>query len=92
MAGIEEKVHNFDHFRETVLPRIVDLGYNVIQIMGVVEHPYYGSFGYHCSSYFSVSSRLGTPHQFKQLVDAAHGHGIKVIIDIVHSHAAKNVN
>lgn len=60
--------------------------------MGVIEHPYYGSFGYHCSNFFSVSSRFGSPADFKELVDDAHGMGIKVIIDLVHSHAAKNVN
>ncbi len=92
MAGPEERVHTFTEFRENVLPRVKKLGYKVIQIMGVIEHPYYGSFGYHCSSFFSVSSRFGTPNEFKQMVDAAHGMGIKVVIDLVHSHAAKNVN
>jgi 1,4-alpha-glucan branching enzyme len=91
MSGVEEKVHSFTYFRENVLPRIKNLGYNVIQIMGIIEHPYYGSFGYHCSNFFSVSSRFGTPCEFKQLVDEAHGMGIKIIIDLVHSHAAKNV-
>jgi len=55
-------VHNFTHFKETVLPTVIELGYNVIQIMGVMEHPYYGSFGYHVSSFFSVSSRFGKPN------------------------------
>jgi 1,4-alpha-glucan branching enzyme len=91
MSGIEEQVHSFNHFRENVLPRIKKLGYNVVQIMGVIEHPYYGSFGYHCSNFFSVSSRFGTPEDFKKLVDVAHGLDIKIIIDLVHSHAAKNV-
>ena len=59
--------------------------------MGVMEHPYYGSFGYHCSNFFSVSSRFGTPDDFKKLVDAAHSLDMKVIIDLVHAHAAKNV-
>ena len=59
--------------------------------MGVIEHPYYGSFGYHVSNFFSVSSRFGSPQDFKELVDAAHGLDMKVVIDLVHSHAAKNV-
>ena len=92
MSGIDHKVHGFTHFKEVVLPKVISLGYNVIQIMGVMEHPYYGSFGYHVSNFFSVSSRFGKPHEFKEMVDEAHRHGIKVIIDIVHSHAAKNVN
>lgn len=90
MSGSEEKVTSYNEFRINVLPRIADLGYNCIQIMAVQEHPYYGSFGYHVSSYFAVSSRFGTPEELKQLIDDAHELGIAVIMDIVHSHAVKN--
>jgi 1,4-alpha-glucan branching enzyme len=58
--------------------------------MAIPEHPYYGSFGYHVSSFFAPSSRFGTPDQLKQLIDEAHGMGISVIMDLVHSHAVKN--
>lgn len=58
--------------------------------MAIQEHPYYGSFGYHVSSFFAASSRFGTPEELKQLIDTAHGLGIAVIMDIVHSHAVKN--
>jgi 1,4-alpha-glucan branching enzyme len=77
-------------FRENVLPRIAREGYNCIQIMAIQEHPYYGSFGYHVSSFFAVSSRFGTPDELKELIDTAHSMGIAVIMDIVHSHAVKN--
>lgn len=90
MAGEEERVHTFDEFREQMLPRIKRNGYNVLQLMAIPEHPYYGSFGYHVSSFFAPSSRFGTPDQLKQLIDEAHGMGIAVIMDIVHSHAVKN--
>ena len=92
MSGEEEGVASFDHFRKNVLPRIADLGYNTIQIMALQEHPYYGSFGYQVSNFFALSSRYGTPEEFKRLVDEAHGAGIAVIMDIVHSHAVKNEN
>ena len=92
MSGIEPKIHSFTHFKDTVLPYIAQLGYNTIQIMAILEHPYYGSFGYHVTNFFAVSSRFGTPDEFKQLVDEAHGLGIKVIIDLVHAHAAKNID
>lgn len=65
MSGIEPKVHTFTEFKNDVIPRVKDLGYNTIQIMGVMEHPYYGSFGYHVSNFFSVSSRFGKPSEFK---------------------------
>jgi 1,4-alpha-glucan branching enzyme len=83
-------VGTYREFRENVLPRVAADGYNCIQIMAIQEHPYYGSFGYHVSSFFAASSRFGTPEELKELIDAAHGMGIAVIMDIVHSHAVKN--
>jgi 1,4-alpha-glucan branching enzyme len=90
MAQEAEKVGTFNEFRENILPRIAKAGYNCIQIMAIQEHPYYGSFGYHVSSFFAASSRFGTPDELKALIDTAHGMGIAVIMDIVHSHAVKN--
>ena len=90
MSSEEEKVASFNEFTAGVLPRIKQSGYNTIQLMAIAEHPYYGSFGYHVSNFFAVSSRFGTPDDFKQLVDTAHGLGLRVIIDIIHAHAAKN--
>lgn len=90
MATEEEKVGTYEEFRLNVLPRVKADGYNAIQIMAIQEHPYYGSFGYHVSSFFAASSRFGTPDELKHLIDDAHALGIAVIMDIVHSHAVKN--
>lgn len=90
MSSEEPKVASFNHFRENVLPYVASLGYNAIQIMAIQEHPYYGSFGYQVSNFFAVSSRFGTPEEFKALVDEAHGMGIGVIMDLVHSHSVSN--
>lgn len=90
MASEEEKTGTYEEFRTHVLPRIVKDGYNAIQIMAIQEHPYYGSFGYHVSSFFAPSSRFGTPDELKRLIDDAHRMGLTVIMDIVHSHAVKN--
>lgn len=90
MGQDAEKVGTYNEFRENVLPRIAKDGYNCIQIMAIQEHPYYGSFGYHVSSFFAPSSRFGTPEELKQLIDTAHQMNIAVIMDIVHSHAVKN--
>ena len=90
MAQSEEKVGTYDEFRLKILPRIKADGYNAIQIMAIQEHPYYGSFGYHVSSFYAASSRFGTPDDLKHLIDDAHKLGIAVIMDIVHSHAVKN--
>ena len=90
MAQEEGGVGSYDQFRENILPRIRDLGYNTIQIMAVMEHPYYASFGYQVTNFFAASSRFGTPEQLKALIDAAHSMGIAVLLDVVHSHASKN--
>ena len=90
MSTEEEKVGSYNEFREKILPRVKENGYNAIQIMAIQEHPYYGSFGYHVSSFFAPSSRNGTPEELRELIDTAHGMGIAVIMDIVHSHAVKN--
>ncbi len=90
MAQDAEKVGTYNEFREKVLPRIIKEGYNCLQIMALQEHPYYGSFGYHVSSFFAASSRFGTPEDLKRLVDEAHQNGIAVIMDLVQSHAVKN--
>ena len=90
MGSEDEKVASYVEFRDHVLPRIKQAGYNTVQLMAIMEHPYYGSFGYHVSSFFAASSRFGTPNELKSLIDAAHGMGLRVIMDLVHSHAVKN--
>jgi 1,4-alpha-glucan branching enzyme len=92
MSTPKESTGSYNEFRTAILPRIAKAGYNAIQIMAIQEHPYYGSFGYHVSSFFAASSRFGTPGELKLLIDEAHGLGIAVIMDIVHSHAVKNEN
>ncbi len=90
MGQSKEGIGTYEEFRLNVLPRIVKGGYNAIQIMAIQEHPYYGSFGYHVSSFYAASSRFGTPDELKRLIDDAHKAGVAVIMDIVHSHAVKN--
>jgi len=90
MAQEEGRVGSFEEYRTNILPRIKKAGYTVVQLMAIMSHPYYGSFGYHVANYFSICGLFGTPDEFKHLVDDAHGMGLKVIIDLVHSHAVKN--
>ena len=90
MSSEEEKVATFEDFRINVLPHVEKLGYDTLQIMALQEHPYYGSFGYQVSNFYALSSRFGTPEEFKRLVDEAHSRGIAVIMDIVHSHSVEN--
>ncbi|VDM16166.1 unnamed protein product [Hydatigera taeniaeformis] len=90
IATSELKVGSYLEFKDKVLPRIVDLGYNCIQLMAVMEHVYYASFGYQVTNFFAASSRYGTPDELRELVDECHRQGIIVFLDVVHSHASKN--
>ncbi|GME98921.1 unnamed protein product [[Candida] boidinii] len=88
----EGKVGTYKEFTDNVLPIIKDLGYNTVQLMSVMEHAYYASFGYQVTSFYAISSRFGTPEDLKELIDTAHGMGIRVLLDVVHSHASKNID
>ena len=90
MALEEGRVGTFREFADLILPRIQAGGYNCVQLMAVLEHPYYGSFGYHVANFFGVSSRFGTPEDLQYLVNQAHLRGLAVLLDLVHSHAVKN--
>lgn len=90
MSGEEPAVASYRYFTKYVLPRIKRAGYTTVQLMAIQEHPYYGSFGYHVANFYAASSRFGTPDELKELIDTAHGLGLRVIMDIVHSHAVKN--
>ncbi|MFN6944385.1 MAG: alpha amylase C-terminal domain-containing protein, partial [Cytophagaceae bacterium] len=91
MAQEKEGVGTFREFADEILPRIKNTGYNALQVMAIQEHPYYGSFGYHVSNFFSPSSRFGDPEDLKYLINKAHKAGLAVIMDVVHSHAVKNI-
>ena len=92
MAQEKGAVSTYKEFTQNILPRIKDLGYNTIQIMAIMEHPYYGSFGYQVSNFFAASSRYGYSRDLKELINTAHNMGIAVLLDVVHSHAVKNTN
>ena len=90
MAQEEGKVGTYREFAKYTLPRIKKAGYNTVQLMAIMEHPYYGSFGYQVSSFFAASSWFGKPEDLKYMVNKAHKLGIRVLLDDVHSHAVKN--
>lgn len=90
MAQEEGKVSSYREFADYILPRIHKAGYNTVQLMAIMEHPYYGSFGYQVSNFFAASSWFGRPEELNYLVNKAHAMGIRVLLDVVHSHAVKN--
>ncbi|KAL6011913.1 hypothetical protein ACLOJK_002379 [Asimina triloba] len=91
MSSSEPRVNSYREFADDVLPRIKSNNYNTVQLMAIMEHSYYASFGYHVTNFFAVSSRSGTPEDLKYLIDKAHSLGLQVLMDVVHSHASNNV-
>jgi 1,4-alpha-glucan branching enzyme len=91
IATDKYEVGSYRNFADNVLPRIARQGYNAIQVMAIMEHAYYASFGYQITSFYAASSRYGTPDDLKYLIDTAHKLQIYVLIDLIHSHASKNV-
>ncbi|XP_022094131.1 1,4-alpha-glucan-branching enzyme-like [Acanthaster planci] len=91
IASWKGEVSSYDNFTDNVLPRIQKQGYNAVQLMAIMEHAFYASFGYQVTSFYAASSRYGNPDALKRLVDEAHRRGLVVFLDVVHSHAAKNV-
>ena len=90
MSSEEHKVATYREFADNVLPHIAATGYNTVQLMAVMEHPFYGSFGHQVSSFYAASSRQGYPDDLKYLINKAHGMGLRVLLDVVHSHAVGN--
>ncbi len=90
MCGEDFRIETYRTFADKVLPHVQYLGYNTIQLMAIMEHPYYGSFGYQVSSFYAASSRFGYPDELKYLINKAHSMGIRVLLDVVHSHAVGN--
>jgi len=78
--------YNYEELATMLVPYVKHMGFTHVELMPIMEHPYYPSWGYQVSGYFAASSRYGTPQQLMFLIERFHQEGIGVILDWVPSH------